>query len=77
MALIQVYLYDDSCLNCTAHPQRICASWRDDLIKRPDRNEQLFFMAKVEAVEFESDEATLEGFRQEWLEIVNASGGKK
>lgn len=35
------------------------------------------FMGKVEAVEFESYEATLERFQQEWLSIVQPTGGKK
>ena len=35
------------------------------------------FMGKVEAVEFESYEATLERFQQEWLLIVQPTGGKK
>jgi hypothetical protein len=34
-------------------------------------------MGKVEAVEFNSFEATQERFQQEWLEIVKSAGGKK
>jgi hypothetical protein len=34
-------------------------------------------MGRVEAVEFESYEATLALFQQEWLEIVRSSGGRK
>jgi hypothetical protein len=35
------------------------------------------FMGKVETVVFESYEATLERFQQEWLSIVQPTGGKK
>ena len=35
------------------------------------------FMGQVEAVGFESYEATLERFQQEWLSIVRPKGGKK
>lgn len=35
------------------------------------------FMGTVEPVEFESFEATLELFQQEWLELVKAAGGRK
>ena len=35
------------------------------------------FMGKVEAVEFESYEATLERFQREWLEIVESEGTRK
>lgn len=35
------------------------------------------FMGKVEAVEFESYEATLDRFQQEWLSIVQPTEGKK
>ena len=35
------------------------------------------FMSKVEAVEFDSFEATQERFQREWLEIVKSAGGKK
>ena len=35
------------------------------------------FMGEVEAVEFESYEATLEIFQREWLEIVRSVGGRK
>lgn len=35
------------------------------------------FMGTVEAVEFESYEATLERFQQEWLSIMQPTGGKK
>ena len=35
------------------------------------------FMGKVEAVEFESYEATLERFQREWLSIVQSTGGRK
>lgn len=35
------------------------------------------FMGRVEAVEFESFEATQERFQQEWLEIVKTAGGRK
>ena len=34
-------------------------------------------MGKVEEVEFNGFEATLERFQQEWLEIVKSIGGKK
>jgi hypothetical protein len=34
-------------------------------------------MGKVEAVEFNSFEATQERFQHEWLEIVKSVGGKK
>lgn len=35
------------------------------------------FMGKVEAVEFESYESTLERFQREWLSIVQSTGGRK
>lgn len=35
------------------------------------------FMGNVEAVEFESYEATLERFQREWLEIVESEGAGK
>lgn len=35
------------------------------------------YMGKVEAVEFESYESTLERFQQEWLAIVKSAGGRK
>ena len=35
------------------------------------------FMGKVEAVEFDTYEATLERFQQEWLAIVQFAGGRK
>lgn len=35
------------------------------------------FMGKVEAVDFESYEATLERFQMEWLAIVQQTGAKK
>ena len=35
------------------------------------------FMGEVEAVEFESYEATLERFQREWLEIVVSEGSRK
>lgn len=35
------------------------------------------FMGRVEAVAFESYEATQERFQQEWLEIVKTAGGSK
>lgn len=35
------------------------------------------FMGKVEAVAFESYEATQERFQREWLEIVKKMGGRK
>jgi len=35
------------------------------------------YMSKVEAVEFESYESTLERFQQEWLAIVKSAGGRK
>ncbi|MGYP000847790352 len=35
------------------------------------------FMGKVEAVKFESYEATLALFQREWLEIVRSVGGRK
>lgn len=34
-------------------------------------------MGKVEAVEFESYESTLERFQQEWLAIVKSAGGRR
>lgn len=34
-------------------------------------------MGKVEAVEFESYESTLERFQQEWLTIVKSAGGRR
>lgn len=34
------------------------------------------YMGKVTPVEFESYEATLERFQQEWLAIVKSAGGK-
>jgi hypothetical protein len=35
------------------------------------------FMGRVESVEFESYEATLERFQQEWMQIVKTAGGRK
>ena len=35
------------------------------------------FMGKIETAEFESYEATLERFQQEWMKIVKSAGGKK
>ena len=35
------------------------------------------FMGKVEVVEFESYEAILRRFQQEWLEILKSEGGRK
>ena len=35
------------------------------------------FKGMVEAIEFESYEATQERFQQEWLEIVKTAGGRK
>lgn len=35
------------------------------------------FMGRIEAVEFEGYEATLERFQREWLEIVQTAGGRK
>lgn len=35
------------------------------------------YMGKVEAVEFESYESTLERFQQEWLTIVKSAGGRR
>lgn len=35
------------------------------------------FMGKVESVEFESYEATLERFQREWLQIVETAGDRK
>jgi hypothetical protein len=35
------------------------------------------FKGKVEAIEFESYEATQGRFQQEWLEIVKTAGGRK
>lgn len=35
------------------------------------------YMGKVEAVEFESYESTLERFQQEWLAIVKSAGGRR
>jgi len=37
----------------------------------------LHCMGKVEAVEFESYESTLERFQQEWLTIVKSAGGRR
>lgn len=35
------------------------------------------YMGKVEAVEFEGYESTLERFQQEWLAIVKSTGGRR
>ena len=35
------------------------------------------FMGRVESVEFESYEAILERFQQEWMQIVKTAGGRK
>lgn len=35
------------------------------------------YMGKVEAIEFESYESTLERFQQEWLAIVKSAGGRR
>lgn len=35
------------------------------------------YMGQVEAVEFESYEATQERFQQEWLAIVKSAGGRR